>query len=178
MTVFVCFHGELTGKDMPDTETTPGTDQKAFVKDGDETTIICPACSSAKEISVRQFRQRLHMLKVKCKCGQSFRVQLEFRRHYRKATDLAGTYDLLYPAAGGGIAKIVNLSLSGVCFEVKGMHDLKIGQKGVLVFKLDNRKETVLSKKVLIRSVNGNRIGSEFVEDRAFDKDLGFYLRM
>ena len=31
------------------------------------------------------------------------------------------------------------------------MHDLKIGQKGVLVFTLDNRKETVLSKKVLIR---------------------------
>ena len=161
---------------MPDTDTAP--DQKAFVKDGDETTIICPTCSAAKEISVRQFRHRLHMLKVKCKCGQPFRVQLEFRRHYRKATDLAGTFDLLYPALSGGIARIVNLSLSGVCFEMKGMHDLKIGQKGVLVFKLDNRKETVLSKRVLIRSVNGNRIGGEFVEDRAFDKDLGFYLRM
>ena len=161
---------------MPDTDTAP--DQKAFVKDGDQTTIICPTCNSAKEISVRQFRHRLHMLKVKCKCGHSFRVQLEFRRHYRKATDLAGTFDLLYPATGGAVAKILNISLSGVCFEVKGIHDLKIGQKGVLVFKLDNRKETVLSKRVLIRSVNGNRIGSEFVEDRAFDKDLGFYLRM
>lgn len=163
---------------MPDTDTAPVPDQKAFVKDGDQTTIICPTCSSAKEISVRQFRHRLHMLKVKCKCGHSFRVQLEFRRNYRKATDLAGTFDLLYPAAGGAVAKIINISLSGVCFEVKGMHDLKIGQKGLLVFKLDNRKETVLSKRVLIRSVNGNRIGSEFVEDRAFDKDLGFYLRM
>ncbi|OGR16312.1 MAG: hypothetical protein A2X81_01405 [Desulfobacterales bacterium GWB2_56_26] len=161
---------------MPDTA--PAPDQKAFVKDGDETTIICPACNTVKEISVRQFRHRLHMLKVKCKCGHSFRVQLEFRHHYRKAADLAGTFDLLYPAAGGAVAKIINISLSGVCFEVKGLHDLKIGQKGLLVFKLDNRKETVLSKRVLIRSVNGNRIGSEFVEDRAFDKDLGFYLRV
>ena len=153
-------------------------DQKAFVKDGDETTIVCPKCSSAKTISVRQFRQRMHMLKVKCKCGHSFRVQLEFRRHFRKPTSLDGTYDPAHPAVGGGLAKIINLSLSGACFEVRGMHDLKIGQKGLLVFTLDNRKETVLCKTVFIRSVQGNRIGSEFIEDRAFDKDLGFYLRM
>lgn len=160
----------------------PGSDsaleQKAFVKEGDETTtIICPACNTVKDITVRQFRHRLHMLKVKCKCGQSFRVQLEFRRHYRKPTDLAGIYNPFSPAGGEGIAKIVNLSLSGVCFIVKGMHDLRIGQKGSLVFKLDNRKETLLSKKVTIRAVTGNRIGCEFIEDRAFDKDLGFYLR-
>lgn len=151
-------------------------EQKAFVKDGDEATIICPSCNVVKELSVRQFRHRLHMLKVKCKCGNTFRVQLEFRRHFRKPTDLSGTYDLLHPAVGGGIARIVNLSLSGVCFEVKGMHDLKIGQKGVLVFKLDNRKETVLSKRVIVRSVIGNRIGSEFMEDQAYEKELGFYL--
>ena len=29
----------------------------------------------------------------------------------------------------------------------------------------------------LNRTVTGNRIGGEFVEDRAFDKELGFYLR-
>ncbi len=161
---------------MPERE--PAPELRAFVKEEDEATIICPSCNAVKEISVRQFRHRLHMLKVKCRCGHAFRVQLEFRRHYRKPTDLPGSYDLLHPGVGGGIAKVVNLSLSGVCFEIKGMHDLKIGQKAVLVFKLDNRKETVLNKNVLIRSVNGNRIGCEFIEDRAFDKDLGFYLRM
>lgn len=154
-------------------------DLKAFVKDGDETMIVCPNCSSAKNISVRQFRHRLHKLQVKCKsCGYFFRVLLEFRRHYRKPTDLQGTYDPINPSIGGGMAKIINLSLSGACFEIRGMHDLKIGQQGTLIFTLDNRKETVLSKAVFIRSVNGNRIGSEFIEDRAFDKDLGFYLRM
>lgn len=161
---------------MPDTDT--AAEQKVFVKDGEGTTIICPACNGVKEIAVRQFRQRLHMLKVKCPCGHSFRVKLEFRRHYRKATDLAGSFSLLSRASGGAVARIVNISLSGICFEVKGMHDLQIGQRGMLVFKLDNRKQTMLRKKVLIRAVNGNRIGSEFIEDRAFDKDLGFYLRV
>jgi hypothetical protein len=151
--------------------------QKSFVKSGDEATIVCPQCNSAKVIAVRQFLQRLHMLKVKCRCGYTFKVQLEFRRHYRKQTDLPGTYDITPPAVGGGTAKILNLSLSGACFEIRGAHDLKIGQKGVLIFTLDNRKETVLSKNIRIISVTGNRIGGEFISDQAFEKDLGFYLR-
>ncbi|MBU1568420.1 MAG: PilZ domain-containing protein [Proteobacteria bacterium] len=157
--------------------TTPTPAQKSFVKSGDEATIICPQCNSAKIIAVRQFRHRLHRLIVKCRCGYSFKVQLEFRRHYRKPTDLPGIYDPVPPAVSGGKAKVINLSLSGACFELRGVHDLQIGQKGVLVFTLDNRKESVLTKSIFIRSISGNRIGGEFVEDRAFDKELGFYLR-
>lgn len=150
---------------------------KSFVKAGDEATITCPQCNSAKVISVRQFRQRLHRLIVKCRCGYPFKVQLEFRRHYRKETEIQGSYNSVPPAISGGKAKVINLSLSGACFELRGMHDLKIGHKGVLIFTLDNRKETVLTKNVLIRTVNGTRIGVEFVEDCAYDKELGFYLR-
>jgi len=149
---------------------------KTFVKEDSQATIVCPACSSAKTISVEEFRHRQHVIKVKCKCGNSFSLQLEFRQFFRKDTDIQGVYDIKPPARGGGIATIVNLSLTGACFEVRGLHDLKIGHKGSLVFTLDNRKETVLYRQVIIRSVEGKRIGCEFVEDRAFDKELGFYL--
>lgn len=149
---------------------------KSFVKEDNKATLVCPACNSAKTIDVVQFRNRQHILKVKCRCGNSFKVQLEFRRHFRKNTELRGTYDIKPPAVGGGITKITNLSLSGACFEIRGIHDLKIGQVGSLVFTLDNRKETVLFKQVVIKSVAGNKIGCEFVEDRAFEKELGFYL--
>jgi PilZ domain len=162
--------------------------QKSFVKSGDEATIICPQCNGAKIIAVRQFRQHLHLLKVKCRCGHVFKVQLEFRRHYRKNTDLQGFYfckpteleayfQPLPPTASSDKVKVINLSLSGVCFEFHGTHNVQVGQRGTLVFVLDNRKTTQLNKFVLIRSINGNRIGCEFVEDRAFDKELGFYLR-
>ncbi len=138
--------------------------------------IVCPACDAARTISVAQFRHRQHVIKVKCKCGFRFKVYLEFRRHFRKSTDLEGMYDLVPPAVGGGKAKVVNLSLGGACFEVRGIHDLKVGQTGSLHFTLDNRKETVLFKKVVIKTVIGNRIGCQFVEDRAYQKELGFYL--
>ena len=103
-------------------------------------------------------------------------LRMEFRRHHRKTTELEGTYDVHPPATGGGKVKIINLSLSGACIEVRGVHDLKIGQQGSLVFSLDNRKKTALFKRVVIKSINGNRIGCEFVQDQAYEKDLGFYL--
>lgn len=149
---------------------------KSFVKDDNQATIVCPECSSAKTISVEAFRHKQHVLKIKCKCGHSFTLQLEFRQFFRKGTDLQGTYDVKPPARGGGMASIINLSLSGACFDVRGVHGLEVGHKGSLVFTLDNRKETVLYRQVVIRTVDGNRIGCEFVEERAFDKELGFYL--
>jgi hypothetical protein len=150
---------------------------KAFVKPDDSAMIVCPQCNGAKNVAVRQFRHHLHMLRVKCRCGFHFKVQLEFRRHYRKPTSLEATYGLKPPASGGGVTRIVNLSLGGACFEVRGIHDIQVGQKGILLFTLDNRKKTALTKSVLVRAVNNNRIGCEFADDQAFDKELGFYLR-
>ncbi len=157
------------------TNSQPAT--KSFVEPDEGTVIVCPTCRAAKTISVKQFRNRSHLIKVKCKCGISFKVQLEFRKHYRKHTDLQSTYDLNAPAVGGGIAHLINLSLSGARFEVRGIHNLKIGQRGTLAFTLDNRKQTALFKNITIKSVQGNRIGCEFADDTAFEKELGFYLR-
>ncbi len=156
--------------------TSPPATHKSFVKPDDEAMIVCPVCDAARAISAGQFRHRQHLIKVKCKCGHIYKVHLEFRRHFRKPTELEGTYDLVPPAIGGGKIKILNLSLNGACFEVRGLHDMQVGQKGSLVFTLDNRKETVLFKKVSIITVNGNRIGCEFFADRAYEKELGFYL--
>lgn len=149
---------------------------KAYVKADNKATIVCPECNITKSISVEAFRDKAHTVKIRCQCTHTFKLQLEFRRHFRKDTELHGTYELAPPGIGGGKATVVNLSLSGACFEVKGLHDLKAGQKGSLVFTLDNRKETILYKQVVIKSVSDGLIGCEFVEDQAYRKELGFYL--
>lgn len=149
---------------------------KSFVNEDESATIVCPVCSAAKIISVDQFRHRQHMLKVKCKCGHTFPLQLEFRRNFRKQTDLEGSFSLNPPVHLSGQVIIRNLSINGVCFELRGMHDLKIGQMGQLVFTLDNRKQTVLKKAIQIKNVDKNIVRAVFIEDRAFEKELGFYL--
>ncbi len=149
---------------------------KFFVDSGGETTVVCPYCQVVKAVCVLKYRDRHELLKVKCVCGKIFTISLEFRRHYRKSTELEGSFECLPPAASGGRMRIVNLSLEGACFEVNGLHNLKEGARGTMVFTLDDRKKTVITKKMVIRNVTGKRIGCQFVEERAFEKELGFYL--
>lgn len=157
--------------------TDSGHQERTFVKDDDIAIIVCPTCSVAKSISVAQFRNAQHTVTVKCKCGNAFRILLDFRQSYRKQTNLTGTFIMVPPATGGGMVRIRDVSLSGLCFEVKGMHDIKIGQKAIVEFTLDSRKETRIKKLVTVRSVRTTAIGCEFHQDQAFEKDLGFYLR-
>jgi hypothetical protein len=155
--------------------TIPPDYHKSFVENN-QTRIVCPFCATSKLLSVEKFRHKQHKLRVKCKCGHVFNIQLEFRRHHRKSTELEGAYGVTETSMGSGKIKVINLSLSGASFEMPGRHALQVGQKGILVFTLDDRKKTALKKKVVVRSIKGNIIGCEFIEDRAFQKELGFYL--
>ncbi len=150
---------------------------KAFVNDSGMASISCPACGLVREASVAKFRNQKHVLAVKCKCGVSFKIHLEFRKFFRKNTDLEGVYTILPPDAGGGRVQIKNISRTGIGFSVSGRHTIQIGQNAKLKFTLDNRKNTTLDKFVIIKSVDDNYIGCAFVEDQDFEKELGFYLR-
>ena len=146
------------------------------VNDDDVARIDCPACLAVKSSAVSKFRNVRHAVTVKCRCGNTFQVMFEFRKSYRKPTDLNGTYALTPPESGTSQMKIKNLSLTGLCFEVTGLHDIRVGLKAMLTFTLDDRKKTRINKQVTIRSVRGGVIGVEFHQDQAFEKDLGFYL--
>ena len=151
--------------------------QKAFVDTQGNATIKCPQCGIIKHLPVTQYRGRQHALKVRCNCNYAWNLLLDFRRHYRKKTELSGTYTLDAPTNGGGRLTVVNISRSGVGFEVTGLHAIMIGQKARLQFTLDNKKKTHIDKHVVIISVKNGYVGCEFLDDRVFEKDLGFYLQ-
>ncbi len=151
--------------------------QKSFVDTNGTAVLKCPSCGKIKNLQADQFRGRQHTLKVRCACGYAWSLLLDFRRHYRKETELSGTYALETPAIGGGRLTVMNISRSGVGFNAIGMHAIKIGHKAHLQFTLDDKKQTIIKKRVIIKAVQGSYIGCEFIEDRAFEKDLGFYLQ-
>ena len=152
--------------------------QKAFVKSNDMASIRCPKCDLVKDIAVGKFRNNRHTLKTRCSCGNIFMIALDFRKHYRKPTNLEGMYTLIGPpTSGGGRMQVINISRSGVGFSVSGLHNIHVGQKASLSFTLDNKKKTKLCKKVIIRSVRDNNIGCEFLDQDDIGKDLGFYLQ-
>lgn len=150
---------------------------KAFVNKDGQVTLVCPQCNHVKIISADQFRQRQHLLKVRCSCSHVFTVNLDFRKCFRKPANLEGVFSMTLPAVGGGMMKILNLSQEGACFEVNGIHRIQIGQKGRLDFRLDDRKTTRLVRDFVVRAIADNAIGCEFYASQPFAKELGFYLR-
>ncbi len=154
---------------------------KSFVTSENTATITCPKCNKSRNLQAEGYRNKKHTLKVRCSCNHGFVVMLDFRKHFRKETNLDGTYVMLPPAAGKGKLIIHNISQNGIGFttgfSINGSSPLKPGQKAQVVFQLDNKKRTRIEKLVIIRSIKNNFVGGEFDLTGGFDKDLGFYLR-
>ena len=145
---------------------------------GDGTVVIrCPHCGIKRKVSVDKFRGKKHTLKPRCSCGKSFITYLDFRSNSRRQTDLYGTYNMKSNSGDRGNAVIANLSKNDICFTVTGIHNIQIGQEGLIDFVLDNRKSTRLTKEIIIKSVKDNRIGCTFDAHQPFEKDFEFYLQ-
>ena len=46
--------------------------------------IYCPYCGNLKKVSTDKYRNIKHRIAVRCNCGSSFNVQLNFRKKYRR----------------------------------------------------------------------------------------------
>jgi len=146
---------------------------KIFVRPDDTATIICPACNTASQTSVAHFRQKKHVLKIRCKCNHVFKAQLDFRRHYRKQTSLTGTYRVIKPpGSGGGVIHIRNISRNGIGFTVSGIHHLQPQHIIRLEFTLNDRHMSKLNKEARVQLVEGNYIGCQFLNQDTFEKAL------
>lgn len=149
---------------------------KAFVPEDGLAAITCPNCGITKQVPVADYCGKKKSIKVRCRCQQTFTVELEFRQSHRKQTELQGFYEILSDRRRGRVA-IKDLSKNGVGFLVSGAHNVRVGQKIMVIFDLDDKNNTPLKKQAVVRSVYQNRIGCEFKKDQAFEKGLGFYLR-
>ena len=67
-------------------------DVKSYVRPDNTAVINCPQCKRQKEIKVEKFTGNKSRLKIKCACKKVFQVQLEYRKRYRKNTNLSGKY--------------------------------------------------------------------------------------
>jgi len=154
---------------------------KTYISRNNTAAISCPKCAKSRNINVEKYRYKRHTIKVRCSCRHQFAVLLDFRKYFRKETNLDGTYTMVGPAAGSGILNILNISKIGIGFSlgysVSGSHKIVPGQKVRVTFQLDNKKKSVISKTITIRTVHDHYAGGEFDLNEAFEKDLGFYLR-
>ena len=138
-------------------------------------TITCPKCGLKKNTNVFKFKDTHKRLKAKCKCGEVFRVDLEFRRYHREEVRLSGEYFSQEKDEKGEVL-IKDISMTGIKFETLKPHNISKDDTVDLKFTLDNPDKTELQTLVKIMWVVDHTIGAKFIDLNNFKQDLVFYL--
>lgn len=150
--------------------------RKVYVNEDGIAVIVCPDCGFSKTASVAMFKGRRDQLKMRCKCKSTFSISFEFRRAHRKSTNLRGQYSRLPACRNWHDIQVKNVSMTGVGFTTLGPHNLVKGNEIRVKFTLDDANRSEIVKNVVVRVVNDNYLGCEFLERALYDKALGFYL--
>ncbi len=146
-----------------------------YVDDTNQVTIICPKCGFTKNIDATNFKNTQKKRKVKCRCGEIFRITIEFRKQYRKKVRLPGEYIIQKGEKGEIIIR--ELSLGGIRFESLRPHQISPNDTLEVKFKLNNQMRSEIQKIVRVIWVRDRIVGTQFSESKSYEKDLGFYMR-
>ncbi len=154
--------------------------KKTYVTDDHQAAFVCDVCQHAKVVDVSRYKDigKALTVKCRCKCGHQFAVILEKRNILRKSVNFAGTYthiSLLGDKIEGHMT-VRDLSRKGLQLELNTKHDFEEGDILDLDFRLNDISRSPILKSVIVRNVQGRKLGTEFSEAEAFDKMLGLYL--
>ena len=150
----------------------------SYVDHDDTALLTCPHCGLSRVTNVAKWKDRKEPLRVKCRCRNIYGVHLEFRKAYRKKTELEGRYTFQGSKGMGGRMKVVNVSMGGIGFLTFTHNPLKVGDPIQVDFKLDDGKDSSISRRATVRVVDGMYVGVQFSQAAGvFDAALGFYLR-
>ncbi len=152
---------------------------KAFVNKVGNAVIKCPACRSVTIVPDDRMRQRQHSMKVRCRCGEVFAINLESRQSYRKKTMLPGRYRQLQKDVGRDASRqmvVLDLSMSGLGFSPIGSSSVREGEELEVEISLDDERNSVIKRQVVVQEIRRDVIGCEFLNVAEQDKVLGFYL--
>lgn len=163
------------------------TIQDLNVRKDNRITLSCPSCLLVREILVDKYAGNKHFLTVNCPCGATYGVNLNFRKHYRKDVSIGGYYTVAEEDVGlidtGSVptvpinCRIKNISLGGLGFTALSQVRVQVGDRLKVKFTLDKDPPEIVEKEVIVKGINDNYIGCEFIQETGFsDRTLGFYL--
>jgi len=148
--------------------------KKIYVDNDGIVNFTCPQCGITKKESAYIYRSHPEPVTIGCTCQNVYVVQIEFRRDYRKRTNLSGSY----ATTKREIMTVKNLSMGGSGFEAKLDHGLIHADSIMVEFRLDNNQRSLIKKNATICGIKGNYISCKFFNPPgSLDPDLGFYLR-
>lgn len=159
--------------------------QKVFVKEDSTAKIRCDVCGLVETVRMQDLASLAPVVRIRCACAAVYPVRFEYRKFYRKATNLEGTYYVQFDAQDvpdlsqarkTTNCRIDNISMHGAGFSVMGRHRITKNARLILGFTLDNPNRTWVEKTGVVQLVEGAYIGLQFDEPASTERALGFYL--
>lgn len=152
--------------------------KKIYADASGAVTFVCQKCGDVRKEDAETYKHIWGPIKIQCKCGNAYNVQVEFRKFYRKDTKLPGIFSMLSTPKSWERMIVKNLSLEGCRFETMTAVMPKQGDQINVEFKLDDFNNSLIRKKAVVLSVYENYVGCKFrTLPDGYDPDLGFYLR-
>ncbi len=155
---------------------------KLFIDSDNTVTLNCPQCSKSRVVDASRYmdRDRTVRIQAKCSCGHSYPVTLERRQQHRKPVLLRGTFTFDPPhgmsAPCRGSMTVVNISRNGVRLRFNTMPDFRIGDLINVEFMLDDTRQTLINRDVLVQNIAPPFAGVKFYRRHHLDNVIGFYL--
>jgi uncharacterized Zn-finger protein len=150
--------------------------RKVYINDEQEGEIICPRCKKKKTINVSNRRIPQKPIKIKCYCGHTFNIELEYRKHHRKIVNIPGKIFQRYSNKEIDDVIVISLSVTGLGFETRSLSDIKINDLLEIEFTLDDDFDSIVREEIVVKRVEGNFIGAEFFDQDKYHYELDFYI--
>ncbi len=137
----------------------------------------CPACDRIRLFQVSKYNMTPPRTRVRytCRCGCSVVAILERGKTQKKEMLLFGTFKSLTDRKWGGRMTVKKLNSKGLVFKTTIDHKIRPGHRLRLEFVLDDAKQSIVTKEVIVAAVSGHFISAQFVSREHFD-NLGPYL--
>lgn len=153
------------------------TIKKVYVDENGLVTLMCPHCGQVQREQAQTYMGIKGPVKIQCNCENIYDIEIEFRSSYRKGTGLDGIYLAASNPNNWGKMIVKNLSMQGCKFETLTANLLNPDEEIKIEFYLNNAKNSLTTKKAVVRYVNKRHVGCEFKAlPGALDPDLGYYL--
>lgn len=143
----------------------------------DTAQLACPKCQREKimQLSEYNIRRQRTRVNVKCRCHHTYTVVLEKSIDAIQKTQLLGTFIAKGSIRCSGKMIIKKLNSKGIMLKTNIEQNILPGLKLLLEFVLDDAKQSIVKKEVVVKAKKGKYLSAEFLTNDHYD-NLGPYL--
>ncbi len=148
--------------------------QKYFVNKSSQLSIQCLACKKSRTFPTKTLREKHHVINVKCPCSNSFTIDIEFRKHYRRKVHFMGGYRFSTASVERTEdCLITDVSTGGLAIKLTNNTIIRESDELIVTFGSDDAAPYKFEKKIIVRHVGPKeKIGGEFIDPERKDNEL------